>query len=75
VEAPFGSVRVHPLTLSYTPESMRCDSQASFLACNLASPCLGRKPKARVATMWRIIISLKHILMWPMKNYIYFKGF
>jgi hypothetical protein len=57
VETPFGSVRVHPLTLSYTPKSMRCDSQASLLACNLASPYLGRKPKARVTTMWRIIIS------------------
>ncbi len=29
---------------------MRCDSQASLLACNLTSPYLGRKPKARVVT-------------------------
>ncbi len=29
---------------------MRCDSRASLLAHTLASPCLGRKPKARVAT-------------------------
>jgi hypothetical protein len=29
---------------------MRCDHQASLLACNLASPCLGREPKVRVAT-------------------------
>ncbi len=38
----FGSVKVHSLGISYTPESMRCDSQASPLARNLASPCLGR---------------------------------
>ncbi len=38
------------LTLSYTPESMRCDSQASFFVHNLASPCIGREPKARVVT-------------------------
>jgi hypothetical protein len=44
-----GSVKFHPLTLSYTPGSMQCDSQASLLACNLASPYLGHEPKARVA--------------------------
>ncbi len=37
-----GSVRVHSLTLSYTPESMRRDSRVSLLAHNLASPCLSR---------------------------------
>jgi hypothetical protein len=47
----FGSVRVHSLTLFCTLGSMKCDSRASFLACNLANPCLGREPKARVATM------------------------
>jgi hypothetical protein len=45
-----GGVRVHSLTLSYTPENMRCDFRASLLAYTLASPCLGCKPKARVAT-------------------------
>jgi len=45
------SVRVHSFTLFYTPKSMRCDSQVSLLARNLANPCLGCKPKARVATM------------------------
>jgi hypothetical protein len=45
-----GSVRVHSFTLSYIFESMRYDSLASLLACNLANPCLGREPKARVAT-------------------------
>jgi len=29
---------------------MKCDPQASLLACNLANPCLGHKPKAKVAT-------------------------
>jgi len=43
-------VRVHSLTFSYTPGSMKCDSQASLLAHTLANPCLGRKPKARIAT-------------------------
>jgi hypothetical protein len=43
-------VRVYSVTLSYTPGNMRCDSWASLLACNLASPCLGREPKAKVAT-------------------------
>jgi hypothetical protein len=45
-----GSVRVHSLTLSYIPRSMRCDFRVSLLARNLASPCLGREPKARVVT-------------------------
>jgi hypothetical protein len=30
---------------------MRFESWASLLACNLANPCLGREPKARVATI------------------------
>jgi hypothetical protein len=47
----FGSVKVHSLTLFCTLESMRCDSQASLLARNLASPCLGHEPKARVTTL------------------------
>jgi hypothetical protein len=29
---------------------MKCDSQASLLARTFASPCLGHKPKVRVAT-------------------------
>jgi len=45
-----GSVRVHSLTLSHTPRSMKCDSQALLLAHTFASPCLGHKPKARVVT-------------------------
>ncbi len=46
----FGSVRAHSFTLSYTPRSMKCDSRASYLACTFPSPCLGRKPKAKVVT-------------------------
>ncbi len=49
-ESPLGSVQVHSLTLSYTPESMKCDSQASLLVRTFASPCLGCKPKVRVTT-------------------------
>jgi hypothetical protein len=43
------SVKVHFLTLFCTPKSMRWDFWASFLAHTLASPCLGREPKVRVA--------------------------
>jgi len=39
----FGSARVHSLTLSFIPG-------LPLLARNLASPCLGCKPKARVVT-------------------------
>jgi hypothetical protein len=39
VATPFGSVRVHSLTLSYTPGSMWCDSWAPLLARNLGSLC------------------------------------
>jgi hypothetical protein len=42
--------RVHSLTLSYTSGSMKCDSWASLLDHTFASPCFGRKPKARVVT-------------------------
>jgi hypothetical protein len=34
------SVGVHSLTLSHTPRSMKCDSQASLLACTFPSPRL-----------------------------------
>jgi hypothetical protein len=48
VGVSLGSVRVYSLTLSCTPRSMRHDSRASSLARNLATPCLGHEPKARV---------------------------
>jgi hypothetical protein len=41
-------VRVHSLTLSFTPG-------LPLLAHNLASPCLGHKPKAKVATFFVIM--------------------
>ncbi len=43
-------MKVHSLTRSYTPGSIRCASRVSFLSRPLASPCLGHKPKVRVAT-------------------------
>jgi hypothetical protein len=46
------SVGVHSFTFSYTPESMKCDSWASFLTHTFSSPCFGRKPKAKVVTLW-----------------------
>jgi hypothetical protein len=36
--------------------SMKCDSRASFWAHTFASPCLGREPKAKVATFFVIIL-------------------
>jgi hypothetical protein len=50
-----GSVKVHSLTL-FAPFAlprtyMWCDFRASLLTCNLASPCIGREPKAKVATL------------------------
>jgi hypothetical protein len=45
-----GSVRVHSLTLSYIPGSPWCDSRASLWPAPLQPLCLGREPKARVAT-------------------------
>jgi hypothetical protein len=61
----FGSVWVHSLTLSYTPESMKYDSWASLLAHTSASFCLGREPRARVAT--------KHVMkkIKKFKNYYF----
>jgi hypothetical protein len=47
-----GSVWVHSFTFSYTPENMKCDSQASFSARTFASLCFGCKPKIKVATFW-----------------------
>jgi hypothetical protein len=46
----FGSTKVHSFTLFYTSGSMRCDFWASLLARTFVSPCIGHKPKARVAT-------------------------
>jgi len=46
-------VGVHSLTLSFTPKSMKCDSQASqasFFARTFASPYLGCELKVKVAT-------------------------
>jgi hypothetical protein len=45
-----GSVRVHSLTLSYTPGSMWCDSRAFSWPAPLQPLGLGREPKAKVAT-------------------------
>jgi hypothetical protein len=50
----------HTLYTICTPKSMWCDSHASLLAHNLASFCLGRKPKARVATL-SIVMKLTYI--------------
>jgi len=46
-----GSVRVQSFTFFCIFGSMKYDSRASYLAQTFASPCFGRKPKARVATI------------------------
>jgi hypothetical protein len=50
-----GGVEVHFLAFLHTPNSMKCDSRASFLACAFANPCLGHKLKVRVATITVLI--------------------
>jgi hypothetical protein len=50
VGAHLGVWRFIPFTHSHTLGNMKCDSWVSFLARTFASLCLGRKPKARVAT-------------------------
>jgi hypothetical protein len=58
----FGNVKVHSLTLSYIPGNMKCDSRASLFALTFANPCIGREPKAKVATwmaLWTIILVLE----------------
>ncbi len=42
---------VQTFTLSYIAGSMKCDSQASFLANTFARPCFGHKPKDKVVTL------------------------
>ncbi len=49
IGSSLGSVGVHSLTFSYTPRSMKCDSQASLLAYTFANLCFDREPKVRVA--------------------------
>jgi hypothetical protein len=46
---------VHSLTLSYIPESMKCESWASFLVYTLSSPCFGREPKMKVVTTFKCV--------------------
>ncbi len=65
-----GSVKVHSLTLSYTLGSMRCDSRASLLARNLASPYHGRNPKVRVTTIMELFGGLGYFDMKRSPPYI-----
>ncbi len=52
-----GSVKAHSLTLSYTSGSLWCDSRASSWPAPLQPLCLGREPKARVATKSTTLIN------------------
>jgi hypothetical protein len=49
-------VRVHSLTLPFTPK-------LPFLAHNLATPCHNCEPKARVATQWVIFELYNELLL------------
>jgi hypothetical protein len=52
---------------------MKCDFWASFLACIFASPCLGRKPKAKVATCnIKMMAKNKLWLMEDMQRHLFF---
>jgi len=46
---------------------MRCDPWASFLAHNLASPCFGPKPKARVVVVeaYGVEAQNEHLILTP----------
>jgi hypothetical protein len=57
------SVKVHSLTLFCTPGSMWSDSRISFLVRNLATPCLGHEPRARVATTTTLAIMCKKLFL------------
>ncbi len=67
-----GSMRVHSLTLSYTPRSMWCDSRAFSWPAPLQPFCLGHQPKARVATMHllRRIIFLIFLLLFSLSTFL-----
>ncbi len=41
---------------------MKCDSWIFLLARTLASPCLGREPKARVATLRWGMVEVMHVV-------------
>jgi hypothetical protein len=45
-----GSVRIHALTFFALSGACDLTPQVFLLACNLATPCFGREPKAKVAT-------------------------
>jgi hypothetical protein len=47
-----------------TPGNMWCDSRVFFLARNLAKPCLGHEPNARVAIAW--LTSNTIFMVYPM---------
>jgi hypothetical protein len=49
---------IHTLLI---PESMKCNSQASFLARTFANLCLSREPKAKVVTVLNFIWS--HLIL------------
>jgi hypothetical protein len=56
----FKSVGVHSLMFSYIPRNMKCNSWGSLLARTFVSLCLGHEPKARVVTLWFLIILQNH---------------
>jgi hypothetical protein len=49
---------------------MKCDSRASLLVHTLTSPCLGREPKARVATYEVRTIKVYVAFAYPLKKFV-----
>ncbi len=71
--SPLGSVGVHSFTPSHILGSMKCDFRASLFAYTFTSPCLGREPKAKVATMENNI--MHHLYHVPTSKFYKFHGF
>ncbi len=65
VEVHLGVWKFNSHTLPYfqPPRSMKCDSQASFLACTFTSPCLGCKSKAGVV-IWILSTTPENANYW-----------
>jgi hypothetical protein len=51
---------------------MRCDLWASLLARNIANPCFGREPKAKVVTLNQLQVNFStlNIIYFTFKFYI-----
>jgi hypothetical protein len=71
----FGSVRAHSLTLSCTPRSIKCDSQASYLARTVtslalvASSRLGLWQNMGGLQLFKEVLNVKTMLKWMLASW------